>query len=313
MMANHIALNDAVERILLVYRNPTHMNWMRGGILKGLAVTVIGGFPQALVTIPGMHGMKAIADGVRHGDSHSLGQFCRLGFGFLLILSGGIYTVRHHRWEWLVALVGFSILPVVWNNVYGYQKFYMLFPLLAAHVIARVTPRASLPIVGLLAFSNINALIADVRAGREKYTARTVQYQHASQTSRWITSGWGPDFSYLWPGRDCGMLKSLAKPSAAKSVEILRAERTGEFIECVREAFCSGQPVWTDDWIQVNAASIGDIATFHGLSSSFLDRTWWRGAQDGEAVDRDPLHSLYTYAPERRVQICSSLREEIGH
>jgi hypothetical protein len=307
MVANHVTLGNALGRIFLVYRNSVHMNWMRGGILKGVVVTVFGGFPQALVNVPGMNGMRAIISGLRHGEAAAIGQAFRLAVGLALVAAGAYVAYRRRRWEWFVALAGFSILPIIWNNLYGYVKFYVLFPLLAAHVIARVSPRVAVPIVGLLALLNLSAVGQGVATGREKAGARKAQYLAADANTRWITSAWEPDLPFLWPGRYCGMLRAFGRPSNATTEEALRAERTGEFTDCVREAFCSTQPVWTDDWIVANGPAIAEIARFHGLATSFLDRTFWRSPSDGKAVDTNPVHSLFVYSPERAAQICADL------
>jgi hypothetical protein len=307
MITQHIPLRETLVRIFLVYRNPTHMNWMRGSLLKGAAVTVVGGYSQGLVTIPGMNGMRSIISGVRNGEWHAVGQGFRLGFGFLLTVAGVIYAYRHRRWDLFVALAGFSILPIVWNNVYGYAKFYMLFPVLVAFVVAGVAPRIGVPIVAVLAVLNGSFVLSGVKGGREKFAGRIVQYQKADRNTRWITSAWGPDLPYRWPGRSCAMLMSLGSPSTAKTIEELRTERTGEFVDCLREAFCSGQPVWTDDWLAANAGRIGEIAAFHGLSKNLLDQTWWRGPEDGQVIDTDPQKLLFTFSVERARQVCGAL------
>src|SRR5204863_8694576 len=143
----------------------------------------------------------------------------------------------------------------------------------------------------------------------EKAAVRRVQYRQADSSTSWITSGWDPDLPYLWPGKSCAMLRSLAEPSTAPTAEALRPERTGEFMTCVRDAFCSPGQVWTDDWLLANREAYAAIAVYHGLPITFVDKTWWRGPQDGTAADVDIVHALYLYSPQRQAEICAALRE----
>jgi len=306
--ANHIGLRETITRLFMVYRNPVHQEWMRGSLLKGVAVTFTGGIPQALIVAPGMHGMRAIISGVTHADRDSLGLAFRLCLGFALMMLGVWYAIRGRRWELLVALGGLSILPIVWNNVYGYGKFYLLLPFLVAHVIARAPARMAIVVILVMLAFNMTNDVDSLIGGRQKAAIRRTQYRDADATTRWLTSAWDPDLPYLWPGKYCAMLRILAEPSTAASIEELTAERTGEFTTCVRDAFCSGGRVWTDDWLLANRESTGPIATYHGLSMSFLDKTWWRGPQDGTAVDVNPDHAIYVFSPQRQAEICDALR-----
>lgn len=192
-----------------------------------------------------MQGLRDLAVGLRHGEGAAVVLALRLLVGQALYVAGTVHAVRRRRWDWLLALGGCALLPVVWNNMYGYAKFYLLFAVLAARLPARV----GLAVVGVLGLLNVSALAAELHAGRVTYALRADQYRAATSGTAWIAAGWDPDLVYRWPGSKCAMLRSfMAPPRPGATADEIRGDTSVEFMACVERAFCGASAVWTGDW-----------------------------------------------------------------
>jgi hypothetical protein len=304
---------QAIGRSASVYANENHMNWMRGGPLKGAFVTVFGGFPQALITVPGLEGLRRVVGGVLEARLDALLQATRLALGFALVVAGGLWCYRSKRWAPLLALAGFSILPIVWNNVYWYAKFYVLFPFLVVYVLAHIPNRIGRGVAVLLIAANVSTVTIDISKGRQVVAARRAQFGKATKDTWWLTAEWAPHPPYLWRGRSCGMLTILSRPSKATSLSELERERTTELKACLRSAFCSDHPVWTSDWVVGSNKPLHATAQAHGLSADVLDISLWRDASDGTVVDSDLRHPLFVYSATRARDICAALEPVDPH
>jgi len=304
----HITIADALNRMFLLYRNPIHMTWLRSGFFKGLLLTVLGGFPQAVVSVPGMKGFLYILSGMKQGQANAWDQAGRMILGFMIVWGSALWVIRRRRWDIGIAWLSLFILPLIWNQVYSYHKFYLLFPILLAFAIARLPTRwglgFALLLMGLNGFPFLHALYE----GRAWYTASVPLYQHASPRTYWLTSGWEPDFPYLWPGPTCALLRSLAKPSAAEDKSALTRERTGEFTQCLLHAFCDGDTVWTDDWTPQNSEQIEKTAAFHGLSSEWISTSVWQESNPDATVALSSQRALHSFSPALQKSICEKLQ-----
>jgi hypothetical protein len=283
---------------------------MLGGPLKGVLVTLLAGLPQALTMVPDLGGLRFLSNGLMAGEPAAVVQALRLAVGFCTLALGVAFALRARSPGYFVALAGLSILPIVWNNVYAYPKFYLLLPALVAHVVAAAGGRGSAAVVLVLALLNVSSTGFSVARGRELVSARRAHFAQADAATHWVTSGWVPEPPYLWRGPSCGMLASLGRPSRAATVEELRVERTGEFERCLRDAFCGGSPVWTDDWLHSRVEALVAVANHHGLAARVVEASLWRGTEDGFAVDTNPRHGLYVFSEDRARTICAALPAE---
>lgn len=295
LYAEQRTLPVALAQMLFGERNALFASWMRGGLFKGILVTSLAGLPQGLVYVPGMMGLRAILSGLQAHEGLAWMQLLRLGTGFVLVAGGLWQAVRQKRWEWLLALAGLAILPILRNQQYMYNKFYLLLPVLVGLTVARLPARTGISVGLALAIFNVPSLLAEVVKGRTRYAAYTSLYAKATPNTYWLTSGFVPPFSYRWPGRNCSMLMSLATDQK------VLPERNAEFLDCLNRAFCEGDGVWTADWTVASEAKTVETARHFQFPAEVMKDTFWRGDQGpAPALPFGDIAVVYSAAQQRR-------------
>jgi hypothetical protein len=278
-------------------RNPLTRSFMaRPSAAKYLAA-ILAGPPQGIVALENFSGLPALASSLRHEDGTTARlaalNASRLLLGCLVVGILLVSGVRAASWPVLVALAVLLALPVLRNQQYAYPKFFILWPVPVSLLAIRCRPRTiALAAVAVLT-SNTWLVVQDIRRGRELYTTVRHEYNRATSSTCWLTSGWSPPVSYLWPGTTVPLLGMLATgddPSAQASVLTMG----------LRRCFCESDGVWTDTSSK-DAQIVASIARHFDYTS--IDLTSILVDPPGRA-DRMRLPGVQVYSEQDIQRIC---------
>jgi len=224
-------------------RNPLMRTFMARRSRAKYLVAMTAGPPQGIAALENFSGLPALVASLGSDDG-SMARLAALNASRLILgcVVVGILLVsgvRTARWPAIFALGVLLLLPVLRNQQYAYPKFFILWPVPVSLLAIRCRTRTiALAAVAVLA-SNAWLVVQDIRRGRELYAAVHHEYDRATSSTCWLTSGWSPPVSYLWPGTTVpilGMLATGDDPSVQAA-----ALTTG-----LRRCFCESDAVWTD-------------------------------------------------------------------
>ena len=180
---------------------------------------------------------------------------------------------------------------------------------MAAYALARLNhPTAGGLLVLLVGTLNLTSLGMDLHVSRLRYDALTTLYRTATPRSAWISSAWGPEFSYLWPGSTALMMGTLGNEGTQAVTSEGIQGQAHAFVLSLKENFCSADHVWTTDWTQAQASTTENWATHFKLPVTSIEGTFWRGPGDGPVIVLSQGTPVYTYSPKRQHEICEQLR-----
>ncbi len=309
MGVQHYSFSLALDRLSSGTQNAFYRDLMSGPPLKGALLTLGAGFPQGFVYLPNMQGLRGLFHDALLATPHGLLQTFRLCVGVSLWSGCMIGMLRRREWLWGLAVVGLALLPTKWNYEYGYVKFYLLFPLLAAYALSRLNrPRLGWTAIVLLVALNGSALYGELYQARQRFHAMTTLYAGATPKTAWVTPGWAPDFYYLWPGSLTSMMGTLGSEEAQETTLQSAGILSGTFLESLHRSFCTADQVWTSDWTQDRAAVTLQWAKQFHFPIAHLERTFWRDANDGSIIEVDHGPDVYVFSKQRQQEICHMLQ-----
>jgi hypothetical protein len=269
--------------------------------LKYVVAAVIGP-PQGIVALEHFAGLKALSLTVPDIDSASTSN---AGLNVALLLVGLTITVvllhqavRHRQWRTLVAAAVLLALPIVRNQQYGYVKFYVLWPIVVALIAIHCRARVIFLSATIVLLSNGCLMVDAIRQGRERFAASTSAYAGASPSTCWLTAGWSPPFSYMWPGTTAPILGTLATGSQpVRQAEALTAT--------LRRCLCDSTAVWTDTSTR-DSEVVQSIARHFGYRSIDLASVLLEPADaDGDP----PMPRVLVYSTAFRLRACRALEQ----
>ena len=287
----------AIDTALGGERNPLTRSLMTRPSVAKYLVAVIAGPPQGIVALDNFSGMPALWSALR-GQNGIVAQQAvlnagRLLLGFVIVGTLVAASIRTASWRILGALAVLLVLPVLRNQQYGYPKFFILWPIPVALLATRCRARTMLLATTAVLISNTSLTVHDIRRGRELSAAVREEYRRATPTTCWLTSGWSPPFSYLWPGTTVPILGMLATGSDPST-------QATTLTTALRHCFCESDAVWTE-------TSTRDADTLASLARHFD-----YGAVDLKSVlsDAGPgaglsLPGAHIYTERERQRICA--------
>jgi hypothetical protein len=285
----------AVETAVGGERNPLTRSLMtRLSAAKYLAA-VIAGPPQGIVALDNFSGIPALWSALRDRPARQPAMLnaARLLLGFVIVGMLVATGIRSASWRILGALAVLLVLPVLRNQQYGYPKFFILWPIPVALLATRCRTRPILLATAAVLIANTSLVVHEIRRGREWSTAVRAEYRRATPATCWLTSGWSPPLSYLWPGTTVPILGVLATGSDPTT-------QGTRLTAALRHCFCESDAVWTD-------ASTRDADMLASLARHFD-----YSAIDLTAVLSDPgradglsLPGVHAYSTQTQRQICA--------
>lgn len=310
------SLGHAIERVTQGEANPLHRTYLKKPRVQGIMVAAIAGPPQGVSppTPPAFTGLKTlIAElGEPGARTKAFGQILRFALGWLVLGTIIAAAVRLRIWSLPLALAGLLLLPVVLRyQQYGYNKYYVLFPVVLALGAVLISTRKALILGGFVAMANLLPVLAEVPMDRELYRERESIFKQFDSQDCWFNSGWRPDFdlSYRWPGQSCSVLEKLSAAMGAKgndSNSVIRAAHQS-LTECIATCFCSAKRVVTSDMLDAGRGGITDIMV-HFKYSAFPAEALLLGEHEGELVSPSRIQPTYVYPAAKRQAICDRVR-----
>ncbi len=206
-------------------------------------VAMFAGPPQGIVALHDFSGMPALWSALRRRDApaaqHAGLNAIRLVLGLVVVGILVTTAVRTASWCAIGALAVLMLLPVLRNQQYGYAKFFILWPIPVALLAMRCRVRTILLAATAVLIANTSLVVHDIRRGRELSAAVREEYRRATPATCWLTSGWSPPFSYLWPGTTVPILGMLATGSDPST-------QSSGLTTALRHCFCESDAVWTN-------------------------------------------------------------------
>ncbi|MFL6280583.1 MAG: hypothetical protein ACJ731_10760 [Vicinamibacterales bacterium] len=262
---------------------------------KYLAATLAGP-PQGIVTLRNYSGLRTMVSSLRSSDAGvaatGIGNVARLFLGCAIaavLLRGG---VRDRQWRVLAAAAVLLALPVIRNQQYAYVKFHILWPIPVALLAMRCRARTIWIAAAIALAVNGYLLSEEVRRGRDHASFARAAYATATPATCWVTSGWAPPFTYLWPGTTATMLGTLA-------TGIHPADQGATLTTALQRCFCDSTSVWTDGTAR-DAEIVRSLATHFEYTSIDLASL----LIDPNEANSTPMPGVLVYSDAARQRAC---------
>ena len=301
----------AVEQVIKGTQNPLYVSYLEKPRVQGIMVAAIAGPPQGVSPPPAFIGLKTLITELREPGARrkAFGQVLRLALGWLVLGTILAAAVRLRSWSLPLALAGILLLPVVLRSQqYGYNKFYVLLPVVLALGAVLISTRKAFILGGLVAMANLLPALAELSANRELDRERQSIFKQFDSQDCWFNSGWGQDFDpfYRWPGQSCSVLERLSGGKGKDSESVIRAAHKS-LTECIATCFCSAKRVVTSDMLDASGGEITDVMV-HFKYSAFPARALLLGEHEGELVSPSRIQPTYLYPAAKRQAICDRVR-----
>lgn len=300
MITGRIAAGDGLEAALLTTFFGERSLAVRSSMatldpLKWMAAFVAGP-PQAVVGLWHFEGLRLLAAGLRHQATlpASLGNLARLALGGILIAALVWAVVRTRDWRLAVALLAIVALPVIRNQQYTYNKFFVFWPALLALASTKFPSRQVMATALLILTLNLWIVGRDVFHGRDRYSQMTDLYRDATPDTCFFTSDWSAPFPYLWPGSTSAIISLLW---AGADDEIHPHPLTTSLQRC----FCNSSSVWTDTTVE-GAPTIAGLVERFGYTEVPVGRLLFR-PEDGVLIGPP---GVFSYSPSRKSELCGT-------
>ncbi len=283
----------AVESAVGGERNPLTRSLMtRPSAAKYLAAAIAGP-PQGIAALDNFNGIPALWSGLRDGPARQQAMLnaARLLLGCVIVgilVAAGIRTAS---WRILGALAVLLVLPILRNQQYGYPKFFILWPIPVALLATRCRTRTILIAASAVLIANTALVVHEIRRGRERSAAVREEYRRATPATCWLTSGWSPPLSYLWPGTTAPILGLLATGSDPTT-------QATTLTIALRRCFCQSDVVWTDASLR-DAGVVTSIARHFDYSAIDL-RSVLSDPGPGDGLSLPGAHA-YSKPEQRRI------------
>lgn len=236
-------VRTAVDTAASGERNPLTRSLMTHPSAVKYFAAVVAGPPQGIVALDNFSGMPALWSALRAQNGvvaqQAVLNAVRLLLGLVIVGTLVAAGIRTASWRVLGALAVLLVLPVLRNQQYGYPKFFILWPIPVALLAMRCRVRTILLAATAVLIANTSLVVHDIRRGRELSAAVREEYRRATPATCWLTSGWSPPFSYLWPGTTVPILGMLATGSDPST-------QSSGLTTALRHCFCESDAVWTD-------------------------------------------------------------------
>ena len=262
-------------------------------------VALVAGPPQGLVALENYGGIPALISALRSDDEGTARQAIlngsRLLLGCVVVGILVVAGVRTASWRVLAALGVLLALPVLRNHQYGYAKFFILWPVPIALLAVRCRTRTIVLAAAAVLIANTWLVAQQVRRGRELFAAVHADYGGATPATCWLTSGWSPPLSYLWPGTSVPILGILATGSDP-------AIQASALTAAVQRCFCDSSEVWTD-----TASRDADVVTSLARHFDYTAIDFNRVLADPSELDDLSIPGAHRYSEEARNRVCRSM------
>jgi hypothetical protein len=262
--------------------------------LKWMAALVAGP-PQAVVGLWHFEGLRMLAAGLSHQATlpASLGNLARLALGgiFITVLVWAI--VRTRDWRLAVALMAVVALPVIRNQQYTSNKFFVFWPALLALASTKFRSRHVMAAALLVLALNGWIVGRDVLNGRARYSQMTELYREATPDTCFFTSDWSAPFPYLWPGSTSAIISSLWVGADSENIP-------HPLTASLQRCFCNSSRVWTDTTVE-NAQTIAGLIDHFHYREVPVGRVLFR---PGDGLLIGPP-GIFSYSPVRQSELCA--------
>ena len=289
----------AVETAVGGERNPLTRSFMAAPSPVKYAVALVAGPPQGIIALEHFAGVRALLSSL-HGDDPRETASAVANVGLLVLgcaVTGILLTraIRDRQWQVLAAAAILLVLPVLRNQQYAYVKFYVLWPIPVAVLAVRCRTRTMIAAGSVVFLVNGWLLANEIQRGRQQYVAVQRTYADASASTCWLTSGWAPPLSYLWPGKSAPILGTLATGTQP-------ADQASALSAALQRCFCESDAVWTDT-TKRDAELVASVARHFEFRSFDLGSILVDPA-DAHAL---PMAGVYAYSDAARARGCHAL------
>jgi len=302
-------VGHAVGRALQGEENHFYSSFLKKSGLSARVVPVLAGPPQGLVALGDFRGFNGLIASLRGGPGRreALETLATLGFAALLVWVGVAAAARRRDIAVLLAFASLLILPVVRCQQYGYLKFYIFLPVVAAFAAAPARPLVTGAAALALLVLNTGTTFANLPAERRVAREQAAVYAEAGPRSCWLTTAWIPRYSFRWPGKTCAVLGSLGSAGGATDAEVLAAGHAA-LTGCLEACFCQSSSVLTEDMTTVGAGpAMADSARQFRYTAFDLQQLLLPPSRAEVASAAGALVPVFRYsAPDQR-RLCESV------
>jgi hypothetical protein len=210
-----------------------------------------------VVYLQDFRGFNSMLAGLRGGPdrSEALWSLFRFVLGGGIVLAGLLAALRRKDRGLLIAFAVMMILPLARHQQYGYLKFYIFMAVLIAYGAARARPAVVAVLAVALLWINVKPRLSSVPEGLAHYHQHAATYAQVGPRSCWVTPAWVPPYFFLWPGRICGVLATLASGHGQTEHDVVAAAHAST-TSCLEACFCESSAVFTDDMTEVSAQDL---------------------------------------------------------
>ena len=264
------------------------------------AIALIGGPAQGFAALRRFAGVPALAAAIGDPDSRpdALANALRLALGIALAIALGWSIIVRRNWRLALAIGGIVALPIVRNNQYGYAKFYVLWPAVAAIGSTAFAPSEVIAAAALLLASNGWLLASDIYDGRQGHAEAEAIYAGGPANACFFTAGWTAPFPILWRGRTAAVALTLSEGTEPRAQEVA-------LTRTLDECFCDSAAVWTDTTAESRRAVELLEEQFHYRQ---IDLGSLLAPADGRTQLGSGVLHLYAYTPARAADACRRIR-----
>jgi hypothetical protein len=307
------SLQRALGRALQGEENPLYRSYLKktGPFARVTAtiVALVGGPPQGLVQVGDFHGFNGLIAGLRGGEgrSQALGILGRFAFGGGIILAGVIAAIRRRDRAVLIAFTVLMILPLVRSQQYGYIKYYIFLPVVVAFAAGRARPGLVGLLAAVLVWLHVVSWVRALPGEHRDYREHAAVYEQAGAQGCFFTPAWAPPYSFLWPGRVCGVLTALASGHGDTDAQVIagaHARMTAALDAC----FCESSGVYADDLTESLRPQLAESARQFRYTSFDLGELVLPEGRASRVSPPDVLRPLYRYPPDDQRRICESVK-----
>jgi hypothetical protein len=247
----------ALKRALQGEENGLYRNFLKHSGPLSRVLPLVGGPPQGIVNLQDFRGFNGLLAGLRGGPgrSEALWTLARFALGGGIVLAGLLAALRRKDRGLLIAFAVMMILPLVRYQQYGYIKFYIFMAVLVAYGAARARPAVVAVLAVVLLSLSVKPMLSSVPEELAVYHEHEALYAQVGPRSCWVTPAWVPPHFFLWPGRICGVLATLASGHGETEDDVVAAAHAAT-TTCLEACFCDSSAVFTDDMTEASSENL---------------------------------------------------------
>jgi hypothetical protein len=263
------------------------------------AAALAAGPPQAIVGLWKFQGLSLLWRDLLAVDTDAVINAARLLAGLAVLGVLASATLRTRDWRLAVAVLGVLMLPIVRNQQYTYNKFYLLWPCVVALAAIKLQPRHIAAMATVVLTLNLIVLTRQIAEGRARYADARTAYANARGQDCFFTVDWGPPFWHTWPGSTTALIGMFW----ARNNQEHRGEDRISW--SVKSCFCDAARVWTDATEAARTDLLRLTGHFGDARLPLVDFLYRPG--DGSALPTSVV-PMFMFSSGRQAELCEEAR-----